>query len=137
MTNEHPETVIQRHATTLSEVRRMHDEYRVMQDELAHCRRTIDQQTNMIELLKNQLDKSQNEGAIYHRKLIRLAEAMSMMHQLSAKAHEIMLSTQEWDEQEAERAKHEAQPQSEQHSAAEIVALIRDAGRPKDNGGQQ
>jgi hypothetical protein len=129
---ENPEVTVNRHASTLAEIRRMHDEYRAMQDELSDARRTIDQQQNKIELLEHTLHQTRSERNICQRKLIRLAEAMSMMHTLSEKAHAIMLDAKEWEEQyhQEEQTEVQGEPDDVQRkSASEIVALIKNAGQ--------
>lgn len=89
---------LERHAQALSEIKQMHLDFKAMQTELIAARRTIDQQANMVELLKEERDRLYQEGRVHMRKLVRLAAAMSGMSRLAADADEIMRSVQEWQE---------------------------------------
>lgn len=97
-------TMEQRHAQALAEIKQMHTDYQRMQADLLDARRRLDQQENMIALLKEERDKLRDDLQVSTRKLIRLAAAMSGIGRLTADAEEIMRSVQEWQDLDSERS---------------------------------
>lgn len=112
-----PATPLERQASALTELKELHEAYGMLVTQADQDRRTIERQQDRIDLLVTNLQNEQQEKAVINRKLIRLAAAMKHMHILSAEAHEIMLSVQDWQETEAQAV-------AEQESARQIVATL-------------
>lgn len=112
------QTAIERQASALDELRELHRNYEALTRQVDEDRRTIERLQDRLGLLADTLRNEQAEKAIINRKLIRLAEAMSAMHLLSGKAHEIMVSVQEYAQETPEEA------EAEQESAREIVTQL-------------
>ena len=107
---EHPDATMHRHAATLSEIKKMHEDYAGMQRELFDARALIARQSNQIELLHTDSERWRHEASIYRRKLIRLAAAMDMMGKLAVDADAIMRSAKEFEEADREVAGQPEQP---------------------------
>lgn len=116
---ERQDETIHRQAGALAEVQRIHADNMVMLDKIEQDRRTIERLEDRCTLLNAELSKSQQEGKVYQRKLIRLAAAMSGIGRLTQDAVEIMRSCQEWQETEQERS-----DQGDQKTAAEIIESL-------------
>lgn len=95
MRRELPDTMIERHATTLSEIKKLHEDFEAMRQENVNYGRVVDKLTNKCEVLAVEAERWRNDASLYHRKLIRLAAAMEMIGKLSTDAEAIMRSVQE------------------------------------------
>ena len=105
---EPPDATLSRHATTLSELKKMHEDFAAMQAQAASDARVIDRQQNRIDVLEQEVEHWRRDCSIYRRKLIRLAAAMDMIGKLSHEAEEIMRSAREFEE--AQKEAEEAEP---------------------------
>lgn len=99
-----------RQATALDEIRQMADDMQRMSQELSECYREIDARGNKIELLQNELNRSQDSEKVYRRKLIRLAAhqeqldaASQMFSRLCQNGSAIMADVREVNQVEEER----------------------------------
>ena len=115
---EHLEDTMNRQAGALAEVQRIHADNMRMHDLAERNRREIERLEYQCHFLKEELSKAQQEGKVYQRKLIRLADAMSGMSRLAQDGDEIVKSTQEWDE-----VIHESEPQKAAEKAEDEKAL--------------
>lgn len=117
---EHLEDTMNRQAGALAEVQRIHADNMRMHDLAEQNRRAIERLEDQCAFLKEELSKSQQEGKVYQRKLIRLAAAMSGISRLAQDADEIVRSTKEWDQV----LKESQEGDETEKTAAEIVASL-------------
>lgn len=117
--------IVDRHATAMAEIQKLHDDYNAMRAELTNAYRKLDQQQNMIEVLTTDKERYFQERSLFQRKLIRLAAAMDHIGALSEEAQAIMRDSRDWEEQyDAEDQAARAAPATTQQPAPKDEELI-------------
>ena len=113
------QTVEDRRAEIIDELRQMQVEMALMKSSAEANRRIIERLQDRNQMLEEDLYVSKQSERVVTNKLFRLAEAMSGMSKLASGADEIMKSVKEWKDDEAKQRE-----QAEQESAAAIVAAL-------------
>lgn len=96
-----PTSKIERQANALDELRQLHAEFNVLQNESVEQKRVITHLNDRNHLLLEQLRTAQQNERIMTRKLMRLAQSMANIGLLTKEAETIMRSVQEYQEDES------------------------------------
>lgn len=105
--------MINRHAQTLAEVQRMHDDLEGTRQHLTEAHREIDRLNNLVELLQQDKDKYYQEARMFERKLVQLCASVRNIGTLCVESMQVVQALQEDEHAEAE-----------QESAAEMVRQL-------------
>lgn len=112
----------QRHAEALSSIQKMRNDYANMHQSLADAERENARLKDLIAVLQEDKTHYRENAEVYQRKLIRLANSMSMLGKLSEEAMAIMKDASDFEEAVARSEKENMQTGQ---SAADLVGELR------------